>query len=297
MSVERLNPQCISCLLNKHLKNVPDSLSTTEKTKYMQGILKIIGNADISMSAPELVEQINGYKRLFGESVDFTEIKSYFNNLLIFFEKEIEAKIDMSENPLKTAVQYAMAGNFIDFGAMENVQEDKLKERLNNAQNIEIDGSEFEQFESEIKNSENIVYLTDNCGEIVLDKLLIKQILKTNRNVKIHVIVRGSPVLNDCTIDDAIQVGLDKLVTVIDNGAAIAGTVIDKISSKAKAIIDNADLIISKGQGNFESLHHCGKNIYYLFLCKCKLFADRFGVETFTGMFINDLHLMSCWQI
>jgi len=293
MSIERLNPQCIQCLINKHLRNIPDRFSSAEKTKYMQGILEIIAKADISMSAPELVEQINEYKRLFGESVDFTEIKSYFNNLLIFFEKEIEAKIDISENPLKTAVQYAMTGNFIDFGAMENVQEDKLKERLNDAQNIEIDGSLFEQFESEIKNSENIVYLTDNCGEIVLDKLLIKQILKTNRNVKIHVIVRGSPVLNDCTIDDAIQVGLDKLVTVIDNGAAIAGTVIDKISSKAKAIIDNADLIISKGQGNFETLHHCGKNIYYLFLCKCKLFADRFGVETFTGMFINDLHLMS----
>ena len=291
MSIGRLNPQCIYCLLNKYLKNLPHNLSSDEKLKYMQGILKIISEADISLSAPELVEQINEYMERFGKTTDYTKIKNYFNNLLLSFEKDIEAKVNSSENPLKTAVKYAMVGNFIDFGAMESVDEARLKERLNSVETIEIDDSQFRRFESEIKNFETIVYLTDNCGEIVLDKLLIKQILKINSNARINVIVRGGPVLNDCTMDDAIGVGLDKLVATIGNGTAIAGTVIEKISPEARVIIDNADLIISKGQGNFETLHHCGKNIYYLFLCKCKLFAERFGVEPFTGMFVNDLQL------
>lgn len=291
MSIERLNPQCIQCLINKHLRNIPDGFSSTEKTKYMQGILEIIAKADISMSAPEIVGQINEFKKNYGIVNDFAALKSYFNNLMLSHENEIEFKIESSNNSLKSAVKYAMAGNFIDFGAMEKVDEEKLEERLDSAESLEIDNSQFKRFENDIKNSKNIVYLTDNCGEIVLDKLLIKQILKTNSNVKIDVIVRGKPVLNDCTIEDAKLVRLDKVVDIIGNGSAVAGTVLDKISPDAKKIIDNADVIISKGQGNFETLHHCGKNIYYLFLCKCKLFAERFGVEMFTGMFINDRNL------
>lgn len=257
----------------------------------MQGILEIIAKADISMSAPEIVGQINEFKKNYGIVNDFAEIKSYFNNLMLSYKKDIEFKIESSSNSLKSAVKHAMAGNFIDFGAMDKVDEEKLKERLDSAESLEIDNSQFERFENDIKNSKNIIYLTDNCGEIVLDKLLIKQILKINSNVKINVIVRGKPVLNDCIIEDANQVGLDKVVHIIGNGTSFAGTVLDKISPDAKKIIDNADVIISKGQGNFETLHYCGKNIYYLFLCKCKLFASRFGVDTFTGIFTNDKSL------
>ena len=284
MKNQRLNPQCISCLLNKHLNNL-------QKTEYMQGILKIIGNADISTSAPEIVEQINEFKASLGETSDFSEIKRYFNELMLSFEKEIEMQIETSKNPLKTALKYAMVGNFIDFGAMDNIQEEKLKENLNNAKSIYINDDEFKKFESEISTAQSIVYLIDNCGEIVLDKLLIKQILRLNSGVKINAIVRGKPVLNDCTIDDAKQVGLYEIVNVFGNGTGIPGTVLNKISPEAKSLVDSADLIISKGQGNFETLHHCGKNIYYLFLCKCKMFAERFGVDTFTGMFINEMNL------
>ena len=291
MSIERLNIQCVFCLLNKHLKNIPNDLSNDKKLKYMQGILKIIGNADISMSAPEIVEQISEFKQRFGETTDYTEIKSFYNSYLLKFENEIEANILNADNSLEAAVKYAMAGNYIDFGALEEVDEQKLRETLDKSNEILIDRETFKNFEAEINNAKNIVYLTDNCGEIVLDKLLIKQILKLNNKAKINVIVRGKPVLNDCTLDDAKQVGLDKLVTVTHNGTSVAGTVLNKISQEAKTLIDSADLIISKGQGNFETLHHCGKNIYYLFLCKCDMFAKRFGVEKLAGIFINDNNL------
>ncbi len=291
MAVERLNPQCISCLLNKHLKNIPDTFSSSQKTEYMQSILKIIGNADISASAPEIVEQISCFKESIGISEDYADIKHHYNKYMLSYEKEIEMKICESANPLKTAVKFAMVGNFIDFGAMASVDEEKLKSLIDNVDEITVAQNEFEKFEKEVFNAQNIVYLTDNCGEIVLDKLLIKQILKLNNKVKINVIVRGKPVLNDCTMDDAKEVGLDSIVNVTSNGTAIAGTVLNKISNEAKSLIDIADLIISKGQGNFETLHHCGKNIYYLFLCKCDMFAKRFGVEKLTGIFINDNNL------
>ena len=291
MITQRLNSQCISCLLKKNLKIIPDGFTDIQKAKYMQGILKIIGTADICISAPEIVGEIRKFKKRFGEDSDCSEVKDYFNRFVLSLENNFEDKIYNSDNQLKAAVKYAMVGNFIDFGAMDSVDEQKFKEKLESTNNMSIDDVEFRRFENEIMSAQNIAYLTDNCGEIVLDKLLIKQILKLNRNVKISVIVRGESVLNDCTIDDANQVGLDKVVEVIGSGTAVAGTVLNKISLEAKKIIDNADLIISKGQGNFETLHHCGKNIYYLFLCKCRMFADRFGVEKFAGMFINDKNL------
>lgn len=291
MVVERLNSQCISCLLNKHLKDFPDGMSSSKKTKYMQGLLKIIGNAKIGVSAPEIVEQINEFKEKNGVATDFSKVKNFYNDYLLSMEMGIEQKLAVSGDPLKLALQYAMAGNYIDYGSMKNVDEFAVMESLINAKNIEINDMHYECFKSEVLEAKSIVYLIDNCGEIVLDKLLIKQILKHKNNVKITVIVRGKPVLNDCTLEDAKYVGLDKIVEVIDNGTGIAGTVLSKITPQALNAIENADIIISKGQGNFETLHHCGKNIYYMFLCKCKMFADRFGVDTFTGMFINDKNL------
>ena len=139
MKVERLTSQCISCLLNKHLNTFPTNFSAAQKTKYMQGVLKIIGNADMSMSAPEILELINEHRQKMGIVMDFSDIKTYFNELLLSIEENIDVKIENSANPLKTAIQYAMAGNFIDFGSMKTVDEEKLKETLDNAETITID--------------------------------------------------------------------------------------------------------------------------------------------------------------
>ena len=133
--------------------------------------------------------------------------------------------------------------------------------------------------------------MTDNCGEIVLDKLLLESIQKAAPYVKCTVIVRGEPVLNDATMDDALQVGIEKCGKVIPNGTNIAGTYIPWVSAEAKKALDEADILISKGQGNFESLHGCGLNIYYLFLCKCQWFMERFGLPQYSGVFINEKDL------
>ena len=292
MVVERLNSQCIICLLDKYLKNIPDSIDEKTKIQYMQKVLSIISEADKSMSAPELTEKIlTVQKELLGSITDYSAIKSHFNSLVMSIEGEIEDKINASTDKFKTALLYAMSGNFIDFGAMESVDESRLFETLDNAENIEISKTEVENLRQEIINAKNLVYLTDNCGEIVLDKLFIKIIKDLNPKIRVDVIVRGQAVLNDCTIEDAMEIDMYSVADVISNGTAIAGTCLNRISIEAKNLIDTADIIISKGQGNFETLHHCGKNIYYLFLCKCKMFAERFDVKRFSGIIINDLRI------
>lgn len=293
MEIERLNPECISCLIKKQLDSYPEKASNSEKIKYMQEILEIISQAPQSMSAPEIVSEIyNVQRKMFGTNQDYTETKRFFNNLMIEIEKDLADVIVKSEDQLKTAVQYVMTGNYIDFGAMDKVDENKLRELLSNARNIEVNDNEFQALQSDLMNAKYLVYLTDNCGEIVLDKLLISVIRELNPALDITAIVRGSDVLNDATLIDARQVALTDIVKVIGNGSNIAGTCLNKISPEALQAIDNADVIISKGQGNFETLNRCGRNIYYMFMCKCKMFADRFRVPKYSGILINDKTLL-----
>lgn len=288
----RLKPECISCLVDKQLKAYPDNITEKQKIEYMQKVLKIVAEATPDMSAPVIVgKTYDLQKEMFGMEQDFTETKKYFNDQMLQRYDSFCQAIDTSNEPLKLAIQYAMIGNYIDFGAMKEVDAKQLYELLSQAESIGLNPTEFENLKNEIINKKNLVYLTDNCGEIVFDKLLIETIQKINPELNITVIVRGYKVLNDATMEDAIQVGLDQITTVTGNGSNIAGTCLDEISKDAKNLIEQADFIISKGQGNFETLQECGLNIYYLFLCKCMMFANRFKVPRFTGMLLNDLRM------
>jgi len=288
----RLKPECINCIVNKHLTAYPEGISETEKTDYMQSVLRIVSQASKDNSAPVIVGKIYDLQReMFGMEKDFTEIKKYYNAEMLKRFDSFEQEIQNAKDSFRAAVQYAMTGNYIDFGAMKTVDEEKLNELLFQAKNISFDETEYQKLKSEVLTKKKLVYLTDNCGEIVFDKLLIKMIRKMNPNIQITVLVRGLPVLNDATMDDAVQVGLTEIVDVMGNGSGIAGTCLESISPEALQKIEEADFVISKGQGNFETLQECGKNIYYLFLCKCIMFANRFQVPRFTGMLLNDYNI------
>ena len=122
-----------------------------------------------------------------------------------------------------------------------------------------------------------------------MDKLFLEQLHKSFPKLKINVLVRGGEVLNDATEEDAKYVGIDKVGEVISNGLPIAGTIYELLPAAAKAIMDNADVILAKGQGNYESLCGQGKHIFYSFLCKCELFTNRFHVPKLAGIFMEEL--------
>ena len=289
MEILRFNSQCVSCILGKFLNKARDGTDEVTKLDYARKLLKIIADADNSVSAPEIVAMATALKnKTFGFSDDFAEIKRYFNDLMLSKEPDFRASIENSADPFKTAVKFALLGNYIDFGAMYSVSEEKLNDLIDTVETAELDQKEFGNFLRDLEKAETLVYLTDNCGEIVLDKLLVEQIKRRFPNISVKVIVRGQPVLNDATEEDAAQVGLFDVTTVINNGTDIAGTCRKKLSEEARSLVENADVIISKGQGNFETLHHSGLNIYYIFLCKCDLFSDQFKVPKLTGMFLND---------
>ena len=285
----RLNSGCISCLLKSRLEDFPEDTPHEKQIEYMQRVLKAISETPKSVGAPVIVRTINQIqKEMFGYNKDFTHVKSHFNNLMLEMVPFVRDKLSQSEDSLKLAIQYAMTGNYIDFGAMNNVDEEELQKLLDSSSNNHVDEQEYAALRADLEKAKKVVYLTDNCGEIVMDKLLIEEILKFNPKVEVTVIVRGFPVLNDVTMEDAIQVGLTEMVNVIGNGSEIAGTYLEEISEEAKNVIDSADVILAKGQGNFETLRMCGENIYYIFMCKCDMFAKRFQVPKYYGMLIRD---------
>ena len=259
------------------------------KVEYMQRVLNILAQAPAKYGAPVIVRSIQKLQEeMLGIKQEYAEIKRHYNAVMMQYEEKVLEHMGKSQDPIKTGIQYAMIGNYIDFGARITVTEDHLTELLSTPDRFFVDEKQYAEFTADLENARKLVYLTDNCGEIVMDKLLIRQIKNKYPNLELTVMVRGAEVINDATMEDAMQVGICDIAKVIPNGSDIAGTWVEEISEEAKTMLDEADMIISKGQGNFETLRKCGRNIYYIFLCKCDLFANTFKVPKLTGMLINE---------
>lgn len=279
----------MNCLVGRQMNKINDYEDEELKAKYMKNVLSIIAEADEKETAPEIYAQLNQLQQqYFGTSDDFRELKIKYNKLILQKEEAVWNRIQAAGDNLLEALKYSSLGNYIDFGAMSSVDDDKLNSLLDSVSDDFVQEALYRTFQNDLKNAGKLVYLTDNCGEVVFDKLFIKCIKHIFPQLHITVIVKGAMILNDATMEDAEMVGLTEVAEVIDNGAGIAGTCLNKINQKSRDLIMQADLIIAKGQGNFETLNGCGLNIYYIFLCKCKWFVKQFGLEQFKGVFMND---------
>lgn len=292
MSLIRLQPECIRCILDRQLAVCPEDAPKEIKLAYMQKILSMTAQARKDQGVPVLLQSFYQLQyEMFGLSRDYTQIKAHFNALLMKREDELWSCIEASSRPLEAAIQFAMIGNYIDFSAKHRVEEKQLDELLAQAASYTVAQEVYQSLLHDLEHGKRLVYLFDNCGEIVMDKLLIRAIRKAYPALDITAMVRGIPISNDATMEDARQVGLTEIVRVVENGNGIAGTSLDHLSAEAKKAMDEADVILSKGQGNFETLNGCGLNIYYVFMCKCEMFAKRFQVPRFSGVLVNDCHL------
>lgn len=284
---------CLSCIFGKQDKLIRQFDNEEKKFKYMHRVREILYKHSQSESSPWLAEQINMLYESYWGSIDYTPLKHKYNQLLLDKEREIERQIRKTDDVIKECIKYVCAGNYIDFSAVENVSEQVLKKLLHKAAQEMISEEEYSHFINDLETSHKLVYLTDNCGEIVLDKLFIRFIKERYPLLQIHVILRGKDVINDATLNDAREVGLTELVPCIGNGNGAPGSVIKRFSKEARQFLLDADMVISKGQGNFEGLFGEGLNPYYFFLCKCELFVLRFGLKQYESVFIKEERIRS----
>ena len=243
----RLKSECLSCIAKKYLDKYPANSTEEQQVRYKKQIYKVLSEAELTDSAPILTKKITDVQeKIFGETTDYTKIKAFYNDYVMKKFPDIEENIARAEEPLLRAIQYSMTGNYIDFGALAEVDTDKFEQLLLNVPSIEINNLEFETLKKELEYAGRLVFLTDNCGEIVFDMAFIRLLKMKYPKLQITVIVRGYSAVNDATMEDARQIGLNKEVQVLGNGNGVAGTCLEMLSEEAKECVLSSDVIIAK---------------------------------------------------
>ena len=267
----------IPCFIRQSLdaaRHATDDIYIHEKV--VRGVLSFVNNMDMNQTPPVIGQKIHLLiKELVGVTDPYRDLKQRFNNLALRLYTEMHHLIIESNYPLDTAVRLAIAGNIIDFGVKSTLQEIELEKAISQCLSDKQADMQIESFRRAIDESEDILYLADNAGEIVFDRLLIEQ-LPTE---KITVVVKGSPVINDATMEDAIHSGLPSIVNVIENGSDAPGTILESCSEEFRNRFKNTDLVISKGQGNYETLSDVNKNIFFMLKAKCPVISRNIGCE------------------
>jgi uncharacterized protein with ATP-grasp and redox domains len=199
----------------------------------------------------------------------------------------IRAKINAAEDRVLAGLKFAILGNYIDFSALYGeVSFEKLDQMLETALEMELDGEVYRALCADLNKGGKLLYLTDNAGEIGFDRLFAEAIREAYPRVEITFCVRGGPALNDATREDAAQVGIS--FPVIDNGNCVPGTELKLLGEEAKQALEEADMILAKGQANAETLLDSGYNIYFAFLIKCVRFMERYGLPKLTAMLVKE---------
>ncbi|WDV46280.1 ARMT1-like domain-containing protein [Clostridiaceae bacterium M8S5] len=270
--------ECLSCI-TRQLTKLAVKLTNDKNTQ--QDIIKygldVISNNYPNSSAPYITGLIYNYAKKITEIKDpYRDEKKKFNHIAeqLVSELSLNTQIENSESPVDTAIRLSIAGNIIDFGLGINVDELDVRDSINHSLTTELFGGTSEDFLKATHNASNILFIGDNAGEIVFDKLLIERLPLH----KITYVVKGGPIVNDVTMEDATTVGMDKLVKIIDSGASIQGIELSACSDDFLKSFKDADMIISKGQANFESLSCLdNKTIFFLLRAKCQSVADEVG--------------------
>lgn len=217
-----------------------------------------------------------------GVADPYAKVKKESNDLGLKLYPTLKSQVEGSEDRLSIALKVAGAGNIIDFGPKLTVAPNRSIEQIVNdsftqALQDSLDPVQYHAFKEKLTEVEEILYLGDNTGEIVCDKILIEELVRQGKEVTF--VTRGEPIINDVTLADARYVGLGKVATVITNGSDAPGTRLSDCSPEFVAAFQSAELIISKGQGNFEGLSNVPGPIFFLFKVKCPVIAREARAE------------------
>jgi damage-control phosphatase, subfamily I len=265
---------CIPCFFRQLLEGARIiKASPKDQKAVLEEFAKMLPRISLKSSPPEIAR--SGYSLLRGISPNgdpYKGIKQKSNKMALRLLKKLENKVANSKKRLLTALELAIAGNIIDFGVKNNLNvKDELTKILKQENKSIRKRSIFHyaEFKKALKSAKCILYLGDNAGEVVFDRILIQEIKRIYPKTNIYYIVKDRPIINDALIEDAKFCGIDKFARIVSNGADAPGTVLSLCSKEFKDIYKKSDMIISKGQGNFESLSENKKPVFYLFMVKC----------------------------
>lgn len=275
----RIQEKCIPCTVNQAIK-VADMVGLEDKNELLRKVFTYLSQVDFNTSStPELIGEIfKLIKKETGNEDPYKEIRAHYNKMFLEQIHDLEHEINGVKNPFLEAIKYAIIGNIIDFNPIQNLLLSDIEACFLQLKEEQLEINDSNLLMQEIINADTILYLGDNCGEICIDKILIKKIKELNPLCHVFFGARGEAVVNDSLEEDAYFVGIQDYATVISNGDSSLGTVLYRTSKRFQEIYQNADIVIAKGQANYECLSNEKKNIYFLLMTKCNVIANDIGV-------------------
>ena len=281
--------QCLMCHFNRTMKKAVAQGDDKKAMAFARDLMQMYASAPEDISSPWYNPQVSAlFSRHFGlEEEQYLEEKDLSNRFVMDRFDTIYALAENAEDPVLAGLQLAILGNYMDFAALQDqVSFEKLDQMLRDALNMQLDMAVYEALRQDLQKGRKLLYLTDNAGEIGMDRIFAQQIHKAYPHLEITFCVRGGLTVNDATREDAAFVGIP--FPVIDNGNLVSGTQLDQLSPEAKEAMDTADVIISKGMANTETLYGSGYPIYYAFLVKCVRFVEEFKKPLMTPMLVKE---------
>lgn len=274
---------CIPCFYRQALDAARIAgADEIKQKKIIDELSQLIPNFSLETAPPEMGRAIYSLVgKISGVKDPFKEIKENSNKFALKLYPKLKQEINNSEDKLLTVVKFSIIGNIIDYGAKNSLNVVEEIDHLfqgNFTTNNENNSTTFKynQFKEALNKVDAIIYLADNAGEVVFDRLLIEKLVK-ELGKKVIYVVRGKPIINDALIEDAIFCGINKVAKITSSGSDAPGTILKYCSPEFMELYQNAELIISKGQGNYEALSEEDKLIFFLFKAKCSVIAENVG--------------------
>ena len=274
----KISRECIHCLARQAVEIAEEATADYKMQEVIiKSSLKELSEMNFDETAPEIAYKMHQHaKQITGVLDPYATLKERYNDIATALYEKIkdEKWLENADDPFDMACRLAIAGNIIDFSVGLELEPKDILQSVEDSIKCDIFGTGSTALHDAISKAKHIMYIADNAGEIIFDKFLLENMPMD----KITFVVKGGPIVNDATMADAINTGVVELVNVIDNGHSAQGTIMKDCSEVFKAEFEKADLVISKGQANFETLSDIkDKTIYYLLRAKCRSVADAIG--------------------
>lgn len=267
--------QCIPCFVQQAydaLQQVESDDSLTHRT--LQRVLQAAAGFSPDRTPPEMAQTIHRIIREeTGDADPYKKIKHRSTELALRLVSEARTVVAGSIDPFKMALRFSIAGNILDFALASNWNRLDIDTFIETTRLQVLDSKGVEQLRTAVRGTPSILFLGDNAGETVFDRLLIEQM----PHAKVFYAVKGAPAINDATLDDARDAGLHEVASLVENGSDAPGTVLDDCSTSFRRLYNEAGLVIAKGQANYESLSQSVRPVFFLTRVKCPVIARDLG--------------------
>ncbi|MBA7508219.1 hypothetical protein ES705_00141 [subsurface metagenome] len=283
----KLHLECIPCYIRQALEAAQ---MVTEDKKLQEQILRksLIAASKFDTESSGFITQAkiqNVIKEILPDGDPYREVKEKYNRITLGLADELKRVIEISTDPFETSLRISLAGNIIDFGPNITLNKKIIKEAIKKSLSQNLEEEKIKLLKENIDNAKRILFIGDNAGEIALDKIFIEKLPKE----KITYVVRGGYALNDATMQDAKMVGMTDTVRVITTGLDMTAAILPLCSKDFLVNYKRSDLIIAKGQGNYEALCEEDKNIFFLLKIKCPIVASTFKKRYKVGDIVVDI--------